>query len=524
MSSQTLKQRSLLESFYNECGGSEWKYATHWLDMDVNICSWYGVRCSNDTLIDSNGERSVVAIELQDNKLKCMIPLEIFSLSYLETLDVSSNPELDMNFDEVENISISFKNLNAFNTGIHSVDGISSSMKGLESLVLRKNNISGRFPLEITKLAKLHYLDLSNNFFSGELPDEIENLKEIKGLNLAHNKFSGQIPSNIGVMVEIDTADLSHNAFTGTLPTEMNNLSKLYSLSLNDQLSSGITGPIIDFATQPNLRMLNLARNAFTGTLPETLMKSVDENSYTTMIDISSNKISGVIPSSLDRFFVLRIYASDNEIEGIDPNLCAQRNWFFNEVNFFGCNAILCPPSTFSLFGRQTSVGYPCQPCPNGIDGAPFYGSTNCEGKKATQNGAEPINPFRQSGLSFSTKAEEFEDTITRPFMRGSISPTNLISSSAPNISPSVGSIETNHKEINNTIEFKDTIANETVGKEMESAQHETSNEHDDALDSHGDDLKNDSELTEVKSSSTTRPKFEWMAISSLLIGIAWIS
>ena len=379
-------QRSTLESFYHICDGENWIENTNWDHLDYDICSWYGVVCAGritgNTIINGNGEQSIVALKLQENNLNCTLPAEIFMLPFLEVLDVGKNSHLVVDFDLVKVVSPTLRTLVLEDIGISSTaimkNESMSNFIGLESLVLAGNELTGPFPTAIATLVNLKYVDLSFNFFTGTLPDSVANLIKLEGINLSHNSFTGQISTHIGNLINLDMVDFSYNTFTGSIPSEMNKMKRLSILSLNDQANSGISGPLIDFAESPNLNILNLARNDLTGTVPESLLLTVDENSFTTVVDLSANNIQGFIPSTLDRFFALRIYVIDNEIEGIDPELCAQRNWFFNEVNFFGCNAILCPPSTSSMFGRQTSLGLPCENCPNGLDDAPYYGSTSC--------------------------------------------------------------------------------------------------------------------------------------------------
>ena len=46
-------------------------------------------------------------------------------------------------------------------------------------------------------------------------------------------------------------------------------------------------------------------------------------------------------------------------------------------VGVYECNGILCPPNTFSKYGRQADGSSLCEDCPSGSS-APYYGSFNC--------------------------------------------------------------------------------------------------------------------------------------------------
>ena len=85
-------------------------------------------------------------IDLSNNNLSGSIPVEIFSLSVLQSLNLSHNHL----------------------TGMISVE--IGGMKCLESLDLSKNNLSGEIPQTMTNLTFLGVLNLSYNNLSGRIP------------------------------------------------------------------------------------------------------------------------------------------------------------------------------------------------------------------------------------------------------------------------------------------------------------------------------------------------------------------
>ncbi|QCE05422.1 LRR receptor-like serine/threonine-protein kinase FLS2 [Vigna unguiculata] len=67
-------------------------------------------------------------------------------------------------------------------------------LTGLQSLNLSHNMLSGKIPKEIGNLEPLESIDLSRNFFSGEIPQTMSSLHYLEVLNLSFNNFKGKIP------------------------------------------------------------------------------------------------------------------------------------------------------------------------------------------------------------------------------------------------------------------------------------------------------------------------------------------
>ncbi|KGN50996.2 hypothetical protein Csa_004649 [Cucumis sativus] len=94
-----------------------------------------------------------------------------------------------------------------------------------DNLLLQNNNISGNIPKEITKITKLHTLDLSNNSFSGEIPSTFSNMKSLQYLSfgidirrLNNNTLSGPIPTSLANMTQLTLLDLSYNNLSSPVP------------------------------------------------------------------------------------------------------------------------------------------------------------------------------------------------------------------------------------------------------------------------------------------------------------------
>ena len=303
------EERIILTEFFNTCGGKNWKNKNGWLDPHTDICDWYGIKCLE--------ENSVNSIELDNNNIVGILPKNIFRILNLERLWLYSNP-VELKFDGI------------------------SEAKNLISLLLdstRLKSLDG-----IADASRLIHLDISFNNIVGILPEEISNLINIEKLYLGGNKFSGTIPS-----------------FT--------KLRKLKSLLLEDNM---FHGRIPNFFSHPEMSRINFARNKLTGTIPTIFLHSVDVN-LDIFIDLSSNLLSGTVPSELKRFQQTTIYLSNNLITGIDEDLCNKEQWNSRDVELFQCDGILCSPGTVSLTGRA-SQNVKCTLCSK----AKFYGQSQC--------------------------------------------------------------------------------------------------------------------------------------------------
>ena len=69
------------------------------------------------------------------------------------------------------------------------------SLSGLQSLNLSHNHLTGMISVEIGGMKYFESLDLSRNNLSGEIPQTIANLTFLGDLNLSYNNLSGRIPS-----------------------------------------------------------------------------------------------------------------------------------------------------------------------------------------------------------------------------------------------------------------------------------------------------------------------------------------
>ena len=99
-------------------------------------------------------------------------------------------------------------------------------------LSLKKNNLQGTIPPELSQLTSLKGLFLGNNHLYGTIPPEIDRLSELTYVSFSHNQLTGAIPSGLEHLTSLKMLKLSPNQFSGTIPSELqriphNDLSKL---------------------------------------------------------------------------------------------------------------------------------------------------------------------------------------------------------------------------------------------------------------------------------------------------------
>mmetsp|Transcript_6467 Transcript_6467/g.10621 ORF Transcript_6467/g.10621 Transcript_6467/m.10621 type:complete len:498 (+) Transcript_6467:168-1661(+) len=315
-----IDEKEILELLYNDCGGDDWHRNDNWLEND-DTCTWYGIECR-----DGN---TVQAINLGANNLVGTPPGELFRLHQLHSLWLHSNP-IDFRFKDIGDAK-NLVELRLDSTGLSDIFGIGDATS-LIKLDLKFNQISGAFPTELLKLDKLESLSLTDNNLSGGLPD-FTSLDSLISLHLGSNRFSGE-------------------------PTGFGGLKYLLNLDLSD--------------------------NDLVGTIPKNFLRNISARKPIA-VDLSSNNLSGGIPLELDRLEELVIYLRDNKFTELSPELCNEdnRDWNFDEVGMFGCDAIMCPPGKANYHGRHSAETSPCRKCASNTD---LYGQITCDGEPVVKS------------------------------------------------------------------------------------------------------------------------------------------
>ncbi|TYI02130.1 hypothetical protein ES332_A11G249500v1 [Gossypium tomentosum] len=188
------------------------------------------------------------------------------SCTNLKVLNLSSN-SLEFSGKEsrglklsLEALDLSFNKLSGGNVVPWILYGGCSEMK---LLALKGNKISGE--INVSNCGKLQFLDFSSNNFSMGTPSFGDCLA-LEHLDVSTNKFSGDISHAISSCVNLEFLNLSNNQFSGPIPA----------------------------LPTSKLRRLYLALNKFEGEIPVYLTEGC---SGLVELDLSSNKLSGMVPS-----------------------------------------------------------------------------------------------------------------------------------------------------------------------------------------------------------------------------------
>ncbi|XP_073289608.1 putative leucine-rich repeat receptor-like serine/threonine-protein kinase At2g24130 [Primulina huaijiensis] len=313
-------------------------------DSGVHICKWSGVGC------DMKGNR-VIELNLSHKSLKGMISPTLFSLTYLEILDLSWNLFEGRIPSEVGTL-VSLKEMSLSSNILEGNIPIEVGLlKELVYLDLGSNKFEGEIPASLfcNGSSSLQYLDLSNNSLSGEIPFHSQcELRELRYLLLWSNHFFGQVPLALSNSSDLEWLDLEHNFLSGELPSKslskMLHLKFLY-LSYNHFSSHGGNADLVPFfeslVNSSKLQELDLAGNHLGGELPSIIgalstklvQINLGDNQISgfippqisnlvnlTLLNLSSNLLNGSIPSELCQIGKLeRLYLSNNSLSGNIP-------------------------------------------------------------------------------------------------------------------------------------------------------------------------------------------------------------
>ena len=185
-------------------------------------------------------------------------------------------------------------------------------------LVVPHNNLSGRIPRNLGRLARLSVLHLDYNVdLSGPIPPEVGSLDSLTSLRLNHNDLSGPIPPELGALARLQQLSLASNDLTGPIPPELGGLVNLIHLGLWE---NRLTGPIpSELGNLESLTTLTLQGNVLTGRIPPALGHLAD----LLTLYLGYNRLSGPIPPELGTLAQLRwLHLGHNDLTGsIPPDL-----------------------------------------------------------------------------------------------------------------------------------------------------------------------------------------------------------
>ncbi len=145
-----MQYKALMDLYYTT-GGENWTHNNNWGDFS-QVTNWYG--------IDLDEDGNVISIALDNNNLIGKVPESIGTLSYIKTIDLSSNhitqlPNSIGNLYQLTNLSLAYNHLK---TIPHHLNNLTS----IELIDIRNNKIK-LLPINILNLPALNYFYIDHN-------------------------------------------------------------------------------------------------------------------------------------------------------------------------------------------------------------------------------------------------------------------------------------------------------------------------------------------------------------------------
>ncbi|KAF7824384.1 receptor-like protein EIX2 [Senna tora] len=190
-----------------------------------NIPAWIGDGFSNlrililrsnsftgEIISDLSNLTSLQILDLGDNNLSGNIPATLGDLkAMVQEQRANTYLQYGVGTEEYyeESLVVNMKGMSLEYT---------KTLSLVTSIDLSGNNLSGRFPQELTKLYGLEVLNLSRNHIAGNIPASISNMHQLSSLDLSSNHLSGSIPPSLSSLSFLGYLNLSYNNLSGAIP------------------------------------------------------------------------------------------------------------------------------------------------------------------------------------------------------------------------------------------------------------------------------------------------------------------
>ncbi|XP_018718577.2 receptor-like protein 6 [Eucalyptus grandis] len=281
----------------------------------------------------------IKSLSLPETNCSGKIPSSIGNLTQLTMLDFGLNKlsgEIPSSLGKL--VQLSYLDL-GMNLLYGEIPASLTNLTNLTFLDFHDNQLSGQIPTTITGLTQLTYLDLSFNRLIGQIPDNISNLESLDHLNLQSNNLNGTLRLDVILKLQhLNMLQLSSNEFSSIVEPGMN--ASLPNLSTLGLASSNLSELPIFLSYQSRLEWVDLSQNRIYGpTPPWFLNESVSQlqflnlsrNSITSFtafkwlnlitLDLRFNDIQGLIP--IPPKSIIFYLVSNNKLSGeISLEMC----------------------------------------------------------------------------------------------------------------------------------------------------------------------------------------------------------
>jgi len=276
------------------------------------------------------------------------IPESIFGLTKLEELAICHNPNI---------------------TGVLSEK--IGQLVNLKKLAMDSNSLTGMIPTTIFQLTNLEKVELQSNFFEGPIPFTIGESTSLKDLRLGNNNLEGTIPQALFGLSYLERIDIKRNfALSGSIHESVSDLANLQILDVSN---CDLYGPLPTLSKILTPTYIDFSENFFSQSIPRNFLGSANSSSFI-KVDLKSNLLTGVVPSSLSRLDYVDLNIIENYFVHISESICSKSGWMDGLVGEFGCNAIACSRKSQNKLGRQLDSITPCEEC----NTACYVGGRSC--------------------------------------------------------------------------------------------------------------------------------------------------
>jgi len=243
----------------------------------------------------------------------------------------------------------------------------------MTELDLSRNQLNGSLPKRFSQRSEIVILYLNDNQLTGSLAD-VTMLSSLREFVIANNRLDGNVSESIGSLYQLEQLDVGRNSLQGVMSeAHFSNLSKLTVLDLTDNslalkfesnwaptfqldhifLSSCNLGPHFPqwLRNQNNFMELDISGSRISDTIPNWFWNL--SNSKLQLLNLSHNKMSGILPDFSSKYSVLRnMDLSFNQFEGPLPLFSSDTisALFLSNNKFSGPASFLCN------IGRDISV------------------------------------------------------------------------------------------------------------------------------------------------------------------------